>query len=352
MNKLTSEYQENIKKYEDFKIKLEILVRELLVQNNINYHKIESRIKDISKLDEKINRKNQKYKTLEEITDLVGIRIISYLEDEVDKIADIIRQEFILDNENSIDKRKLESDRFGYKSLHYVISLNKERKQLTEYTRFKNFKSEIQIRSILQHAWAEIEHDIGYKNEQSIPDILKRNFYRVAALLETADIEFVNIKRGLENYEKTIENHIKYHPENVEINAASLKSFIQSNKLISEIDNEICKITGRALLPGNDIHDIEDYVEKLHYFNINSIKELENIIKQEKERIIKFAKGWIGSINSGFFSKGISLFYLGYLLAGMTEDIKVADFYYTNYISKNRKNPEGKRIINTYKNLS
>jgi len=77
--------------------------------------------------------------------------------------------------------------------LHYVASLISEREKLTEYKRFAGIKVEIQIRSTLQHAWAEIEHDIGYKGENSVPDSLKRNFSRVAALLEVADIELMQL---------------------------------------------------------------------------------------------------------------------------------------------------------------
>ncbi|MDO6598475.1 (p)ppGpp synthetase [Oceanihabitans sp. 2_MG-2023] len=351
MHKLTNEYKLGYKKYEDFKLKAEVLIRELLVQNEVNFHKIESRTKGINKLDEKIYRKNQKYKALDEITDLVGLRIITYLEDEVDKVAEIIRKEFELDDENSIDKRKLESDRFGYKSLHYVVTLTKERKKLTEYKRFKNIKIEIQIRSILQHAWAEIEHDIGYKSEQSIPDILKRNFYRVAALLETADIEFVNIKKGLNTYEETIDETIKTHPEDVEINAASLKSFILSNKLLKQIDEGICKNTGCKLMSETETYSLESHVDKLHYLNIDSIKDLETILKREKDNVVNFASEWVGNAGDGSFERGISLFYLCYLLVGKTEDIDFANKYYSEKISKNKNNPAGKEIIDTYKKI-
>lgn len=128
MHRLTNKFKEIYNSYEDFKLKLEILVKELLIQNNINFHKIESRVKDPSKLEEKILRKNEKYNELDDITDIVGLRIITFFEDEVDKVASIISNEFTLDHNNSIDKRRLESDRFGYKSLHYVVSLTDQRK--------------------------------------------------------------------------------------------------------------------------------------------------------------------------------------------------------------------------------
>lgn len=83
------------------------------------------------------------------------MRIITYFSEDVDKIASIIQSEFEVDEHNSVDKRiKLDPVRFGYLSLHYVVKLNSTRVRLSEYIIFKDLKVEIQIRSILQHAWA------------------------------------------------------------------------------------------------------------------------------------------------------------------------------------------------------
>jgi len=352
MHILTNEYKNQLKKYEDFKLKIEVLLRELLIQNGLNYHKIESRIKGVNRLDEKIHRKNDKYDKLEDITDLVGVRVITYLENEVDSIAAIIRDEFVIDTKNSIDKRKLESDRFGYKSLHYVVSLSEERKKLTEYSRFKDIKVEIQIRSILQHAWAEIEHDIGYKTEKSIPDSYKRNFYRVAALLETADIEFVNIKKGLKSYEDSIEKTIKAHPENVEINLASLNSYISSSNIIKSIDTSIAKNSNCELLDFNESSIMGVDVARLDFVGINSIKKLETVLKEQKKQIIEFAKIWIGTErDGGMFDKGISLFYLCYVLVGKTKNLELANEYYNTYINNRSEEPQGKEIIEVFEKV-
>ncbi|WP_242785636.1 GTP pyrophosphokinase [Bacillus cereus] len=125
----------------------------------------------------KVEKGGNKYSTLNDITDISGIRVITYFSDDVDKVASMIQNEFEIDETNSVDKRTLlDPDRFGYLSLHYVIKLNTLRTSLVEYQRFKDLKAEVQIRSILQHAWAEIEHDLGYKSKNSIPRVVKRDF--------------------------------------------------------------------------------------------------------------------------------------------------------------------------------
>ena len=79
-------------------------------------------------------------------------------------------------------------------SMHYVVSIHQNRLKFTEYKSYTNLKIEIQIRSILQHGWAEIEHDLGYKGAKGIPDEFKRDFNRISALLETADNEFDRLR--------------------------------------------------------------------------------------------------------------------------------------------------------------
>jgi putative GTP pyrophosphokinase len=119
---LTNKYQ-----LDSFKDKVVTLLHDLLHQATVAIHQMDSRTKGFDSLSKKIDKKQGKYESLHDITDLVGIRIITYLESDVDKIAELIENEFILDQKNSIDKRLLKSDQFGYKSLHIVVSLSKNR---------------------------------------------------------------------------------------------------------------------------------------------------------------------------------------------------------------------------------
>jgi len=352
MHKLTEKYRVDLKSFDDYRIKVEALLRELLIQNEINFHKIESRVKDPIKLDEKITRKNDKYNELYDITDLVGLRVITFFEDEVDKVAKIIQSEFVVDPENSIDKRKLDSDRFGYMSLHYIVSLTEERKGLTEYRRFKDIKIEVQIRSILQHAWAEIEHDIGYKGELTIPDVLKRNFYRVAALLETADIEFVKIRKEQRNYEDSVGEIIKNNPEDVEINSSSLKSYIMSSPIVKKIDEQIVSQTGWTL--EDETGQVQSLVEKFYFLKVHSIKELDTLLKLHQKMVVEFCEKWVADRkDKGDVQRGISLFYLAYVLVGKSNDPVYAGQYYDKFISNrnSRLARSGPMIIEIYNNI-
>lgn len=176
--------------YRDFTKTVAKLLKQVLADEGIPTYDLHVRVKGKNNLEEKVMRPGKFYKKLEDITDLAGLRVITYYADDVDRVAKAIEKEFILDEANVIDKRRdLEPDRFGYLSLHDIVMLSPERLQLREYKKFQGMKAEIQIRSILQHTWAEIEHDLGYKSERKLPSELRRSFSRLAGLLEIADQE-------------------------------------------------------------------------------------------------------------------------------------------------------------------
>lgn len=314
---IVKEYRKVKPYYEECTKKIHELVSSLIEESDIQIHSISSRTKDIDNLYEKVKRKGEKYDQLLDITDLSGIRIICYFSDQVDKVADIIENNFITLNELSIDKRKtLDPDTFGYLSLHFVVKLSEARSKLPEYKRFEDFYCEIQIRSILQHAWAEIEHDLGYKSSIEIPRDVQRRFYRLAGLLELADDEFNRIKYEIEQYSAEIDAKIFEKPEEILIDKVSLEHFILNSPIVKELD-EIITLNANAEL--RDFNDISHYIKKIAYFNIETIDDLDKTIENNKEKIISFAKDWL-SDEYASLSRGISLFYLGYVLVGATQD--------------------------------
>jgi putative GTP pyrophosphokinase len=315
METILDEYDQTENLLNDFKSKVETLLFNLLKSKRINFHHITSRKKDKVSLVRKIDKKGG-YSCLNDITDIIGCRIITYFEDDVDNVASIIEKEFKIDSANSVDKRKVEYDRFGYQSLHYVVLLSNSRLRLTEYKQFKSLKLEIQIRSILQHSWAEIEHDIGYKGKHSIPDIAKRRFSRIAALLETADLEFVALRNELSEYERTIKKEIEANPESVKLDKASIVSFISTDKNLQSADMNVAKFLNLEISPEDSV--IEQLLSLLEFSGIKTIHDLQKVYAEKHDCIIAFAKKWreprIAAAKSGRAAAGISIYDLGYML--------------------------------------
>ena len=171
------------------------LISQTLKQQGIELNSIEHRIKTVESLAGKLERKGEKYRQLSDITDLIGLRIVTFYTDDVDKVAAIISQLFDIDWANSVDKRKLHDlNSFGYNSLHYICSLHGG-----------SFPFEIQIRTALQHTWSAIEHDIGYKGAVKLPPQYRRQFSRLAGMLELADDEFSRLRTTMTEYRRQIQ---------------------------------------------------------------------------------------------------------------------------------------------------
>lgn len=177
------------------------VIIETLKQNNIQVHSIEYRAKEPISFGKKASKPSSenphkpKYQSpLKEITDLSAVRIITFFPRVIEEIDSVLSKEFNIIERLDKEKDLIEEEKFGYKSIHYLAKLTHTRTSLPEYERFKDHIIEIQVRTILQHAWAEIEHDIQYKSSDIIPTDIKRRFIALAGLLEIADREFQAIQ--------------------------------------------------------------------------------------------------------------------------------------------------------------
>lgn len=255
--------------YKTLANKIENIISEILDINTLSYHIITSRSKTIESFKEKIN--NEKYDDpINQITDLAGIRIITYVEDEVRDVCKLITETFEIDKENSSDKGlELGIDKVGYKSVHYIAKLKNERLLLPEYQSFKDRYFEIQVRTILQHAWAEIEHDRNYKFSGKLPDEITRRFKLLAGLLEISDREFNNIAKEIDNTSKKVEEGTKSGNLNFKINSTSLKQYLETK--FKSIENTFTI----------QYNITETLIEELEKYGIKTLEELDKIIPDD-----------------------------------------------------------------------
>lgn len=213
-------------------------MRSALRQSGIKTHFLSSRLKTPESLAHKLARPDKTYPTLWEVTDLVGLRVTTYFEDTIPEVAHVIENSFNIDFHHTHDRMGYHDFRsFGYRSLHYVCAVQDP--QLPQTFRF-----EIQVRTILQHAWAEIEHDLGYKASDSTPETIRRRFTRIAGLLELADEEFVSIRQDLREYEESVMAAAGDAP--FPLDRLSLQHLVESPLLV-ELDSAIAEKLGKPL---------------------------------------------------------------------------------------------------------
>lgn len=157
-------------------------------------HVVSARAKKPDSLRRKLRRKQYKDPD-RELTDLIGVRVITYYRDAVDPIVARLQRDFEINANASVDKRQeLGLRDFGYSSVHLVARLKPSQVLTADHQLFRKRWFEIQIRNILEHAWAEIEHEIVYKSGVEYPDTVKRRFARLAGSLELLDSEFLALR--------------------------------------------------------------------------------------------------------------------------------------------------------------
>jgi ppGpp synthetase/RelA/SpoT-type nucleotidyltranferase len=164
---------------------------------------VTARAKTLSSFADKAARKASKYPDpVNQLTDLCGGRVMTETQADVDAMCKVIREIFVIDEANSPDIRsRLEIAEFGYLSLHLVVQLrDAEILGVPVPNEIGDRKAEIQVRTLLQHAWATISHDRIYKSSFRVPESRKRDVARVAALLEQADDAFGEVVQGLDAY--------------------------------------------------------------------------------------------------------------------------------------------------------
>jgi len=286
---------ENFKKerpfYERFTNKLDILLQELIKDKKIDFHLIESRTKTIDSFQEKIHRKKGNYNDINDITDLSAIRIIVYYPTDISRIESIIKSEFEIDDKNSKSSgSELNVNEFGYLSSHLVFKLSKNRKDLPEWNYNKDFKCEVQIRTVLQHAWASISHTLQYKTKSDIPSSLQRKLFRLASLFELADEQFVSIKDLHESLKIQIAtDHLESQQE---VNMLTLTNFLGNSKIVAEIyslalQSGFTDESEEPGIPNNDSDTISNLTSFCDILNINTIGNLEKVLSSIKKDELK-----------------------------------------------------------------
>lgn len=250
---------------------------EAAVAPELKMHSWRTRVKGLEGLKQKLARPERTYRELDEITDLIGVRGVTYFEDQVDGVGRRIEQAFTVDLDLSVDKRT--PGQFGYRSLHYVCRVPEE---LQVEGCPKLF--EIQVRTILQHAWAEIEHDLGYKSPVAIPEAIRRKLSRVAGLLEIADEEFVEIREYLERYRSDLAAQDSGGGERLRIDGLSLSYYVR-RPVPADVDARIAARLGKDL--SEELFFPDYLIRMLRHVGFRYLDELDQALSQSSDRILE-----------------------------------------------------------------
>lgn len=290
---LLEEYRGAIPVFKKMEAEVVGTLREALQRNGLIVMAIESRIKTEESLAGKLALKGAKYATLSDITDVLGARIVTFYTDDVDRIAAITEQLFEIDWKNSVDKRMLHQlDSFGYNSLHYIC-------KMPGY----DYRFELQLRTTLQHAWASINHDIGYKTGVEIPREYLRRINRLAGILEMADDEFSRIRTEITDYRRRVQQLVQNGKlDDVQLDGDTFNSYLQArpfdalNKRIAAINQaEIQEVP------------LMRYLRVFVAFGCKTLGDVERLKKQYAEAAYRLARHQLGNTDLDIISSAVGV---------------------------------------------
>jgi ppGpp synthetase/RelA/SpoT-type nucleotidyltranferase len=272
------------------------LLRQALREQGVYVTAIEHRVKTEKSLTGKLELKGAKYKSIDDITDLVGLRVITFYTDEVDKVAVIAKSLFDIDWQESVDKRKLhELDAFGYNSLHYICRLR------TGGPRF-----ELQMRTALQHVWSTIEHDTGYKGDVKIPREYKRQFSRLAGMLELVDEEFSRLRMVLTDYRRQTLALVKSGKlDDVPLSRETFRSYLELQPF-DRLNHRIAAVNQAEVFPVG----MMPYLRVLESFGMETLGDVQHFIDENSDDAYQLALSQLAITDLDILSSNTALQYL------------------------------------------
>ena len=290
---ILDEYRDVQPALEQMKADVLRLLRGALDNSGLIVTALEARVKTEQSLAGKLALKGAKYATLADITDLVGARVVTFYTDDVDRIASIAEQLFQIDWANSVDKRRLHQlDSFGYNSLHYIC-------RLPGY----DYRFELQLRTTLQHAWAAINHDTGYKSGIEIPREYMRRMNRLAGMLEMADDEFSRIRTELADYRRRVQTLVSNGKlDDVLLDGDTFRSYLQADPL-RKLNKRIAAINQAEIQEA----PLARYLRVLKALQCNTLGDVDRLIKRYEEDAYLLARHQLGNTDLDIISSAIGL---------------------------------------------
>lgn len=238
------EFEKIRPEYEEFAELLKIILAKA-VEKIGSLAIIQVRVKDLSSFSSKIISKDKYQDPISEMTDLCGARVIVHFQSQVEQICLFIKdkENFNIDEANSLDaKSRLKVSEFGYRSIHYIVTIKKDSiLDVKIDEKFKGMKAEIQVRTFIEHIWADISHDRIYKTKFNIPEEWRREAARLSAILENADIMFGKMSNTIDSLGRIYE--VQYEKQKAEFEIEKLRTLIS----VQEKNVDACSKSALAL---------------------------------------------------------------------------------------------------------
>lgn len=301
---ILAEYDAMLPIYRRLERIVEISLQNIIDSNGLTVTAVSARVKSRESLAGKLALKGDKYHSLGDITDILGARVITFYTDDVDRIAALTEKLFDIDWENSVDKRRLhDTDSFGYNSLHYICRLPKSIVNEPDCPQLNEISFELQLRTTLQHAWASINHDIGYKTDVEIPHFYMRQINRLAGMLEMADDEFSRIRTEINNYRRRVQQLVQNGKlDDVQLDGDTFRSYLETKPF--EMFNRRIAAINQA-----EIQEVPltNYLGEFIALGCKTLGDVDRLYKQYMDDAYALARHQLGNTDLDILSSSVGV---------------------------------------------
>lgn len=297
----------------------------------IRVMEIEHNVKDEKTIESMLYKDADRYQGLADITSVLTVKVVCYFKDEVESIVKIIDENFNIETANEADRiyvcKVLDAIDDSENDIHF----------------------EIQVKTVLEHTWSTINNDLGY-SEFGIPYAVKKEFDRLAGLLEIADDEFVRVRDDMKTHTEIARAKIiNDNADDVIIDAISLNEYMLRNKKMRKFLEDL------AAIEGSEISDInsESYITQLAWFRVKTIGDLQRMLDKNSALALEFAKRVLMGSELDILSSNVALRFLcrAALINGGYDDEQMVEFLMLSVNKKERAEREVKRLYKMYGNM-
>lgn len=220
IQQIRCDYDKKCNQYRALGDLIRLYLYEGLSNARISFTDIQFRIKTFHSFFSKIKRKKYFDNPYEKIEDILGVRIICTFKEDIPKVSKIIETVF----KSEPPENKVEE----YKGTHQIVQLKYEICDSSSfYKKLKGLKAEIQIRTNVQHSWAEVSHKLNYKDEENVPTEFRETLKEISYTLSLIDKYYENLKKEKEKLKTKLKtSNAKSFDLNQEVNIDTLTTFL------------------------------------------------------------------------------------------------------------------------------
>ncbi|MBF0289598.1 MAG: hypothetical protein HQM14_17440 [SAR324 cluster bacterium] len=268
---LQETYTTHFLKWESYLSNVAQKIRRELYKSGLKFS-IKSRIKTIESLNVKrIQLENLNAVGSKKIKDLLGLRTIVPFQEDVEQIIDMLHNKFeVIEIERKSEN--LSYREFAYDSVHVIIAVDDENFAFPQPC---TKCCEIQIRTILQDAWAEVEHELIYKSDlRFYNESTRKKLAALNANLTLSDMIFQEIKDVQKESKKWGQERFQeLQKKAAQINANEVSAYISKEKdLPSQKDTSNSskasdKKLDRTLMEALENHNQKNYKKAIELYS-------------------------------------------------------------------------------------